>query len=83
MRPLETAINACGGQAGLAAELGVKPQNVWNWLNRSNGTVPAEYCPAIERVTMKRGQPVTCEQLRPDVEWAVLRATPEPSHAAG
>lgn len=31
--------------------------------------VPAEYCPRIERLTG-----VKCEELRPDIEWAVLRA---------
>ena len=32
--------------------------------------VPAERCPDIERVT---GGAVTCEDLRPDVDWSVLR----------
>lgn len=35
--------------------------------------VPAEFCPLIERATRERGRPVLCEQLRPDVEWRVLR----------
>lgn len=34
--------------------------------------VPAEHCPAIERLVNRA---VTCEQLRPDVDWAVLRST--------
>lgn len=38
------------------------------WKQRQN--VPAEYCPAIERAT---GGMVRCEELRPDVEWDVLR----------
>jgi len=38
------------------------------WLHR--GKVPADYCPTIERVT---GGAVRCEDLRPDVEWSVLR----------
>lgn len=32
--------------------------------------VPAEHCPAIEGAV---NGAVTCEQLRPDVDWAVLR----------
>ncbi|WP_084199166.1 transcriptional regulator [Noviherbaspirillum autotrophicum] len=52
----------------------VSYQVVQQWLiNR----VPADYCPSIERITDRE---VTCEQLRPDVEWAVLRfscAAPE------
>lgn len=34
--------------------------------------VPAERCPAIEKATAGA---VTCEELRPDVDWAYLRAT--------
>ena len=37
--------------------------------------IPAEHCPAIERET---GGVIRCEDLRPDVEWGVLRqASPE------
>ncbi|MDY2947068.1 MAG: helix-turn-helix domain-containing protein [Mannheimia varigena] len=32
--------------------------------------VPAERCPEIEKFTEGK---VTCEELRPDVDWAVLR----------
>lgn len=32
--------------------------------------IPAEYCPSIERLVNRA---VTCEQLRPDVDWAYLR----------
>lgn len=55
---------------------------------KARGNVPAERCPAIERFTKDKvrelgaGEPVTCEQLRPDVAWEVLReqSTPEPTH---
>lgn len=47
----------------------MRPQVVGNWRHRG---VPAEYCPAIERAT--RGT-VRCEDLRPDIDWAVLRCT--------
>ena len=59
------------------------------WLARRK--VPAEQCPKIERVTRQfaadKGDPsliVTCEQLRPDVAWDVLRlqASPEPEQQA-
>lgn len=52
----------------LAKRLGIAPQVVNNWKRR--GRVPADYCPAIERVT---GEKVRCEDLRPDVDWAYLR----------
>jgi DNA-binding transcriptional regulator YdaS (Cro superfamily) len=62
------AIIAVGGPAKLAACLEVTPQVVINWRKRG---VPAERCPAIERATHGL---VRCEELRPDVDWAVLRA---------
>lgn len=67
---LNQAISHLGGQTALAHAVKVKQQQVWNWINRSGGRVPAEHCPAIERAT---GGAVRCEDLRPDVEWAVLR----------
>jgi DNA-binding transcriptional regulator YdaS (Cro superfamily) len=36
--------------------------------------VPAAHCPSIERAT--KGA-VRCEDLRPDVDWAVLRNSSE------
>lgn len=90
MKPLEKAIQCCEGQAGLASAIGgeVKQQHVWNWLNRSEGKVPAEHCPAIEFATRRiatercdESLVVTCEELRPDVKWDVVRdnAAPEPA----
>lgn len=40
--------------------------------------VPAEMCPRIERAT---NGAVRCEDLRPDVDWAFLRATDCPTAA--
>jgi DNA-binding transcriptional regulator YdaS (Cro superfamily) len=70
MKILKIAVDAAGGQAALAAAIGVKQQHVWNWLNREGARVPAEHCPAIERATQGA---VRCEDLRPDVAWDVLR----------
>jgi DNA-binding transcriptional regulator YdaS (Cro superfamily) len=72
MTALQKAIEAAGGQTALAKSIGVVQQLVWNWLNRSEGRVPAEHCIAIERAT---GGAVRCEDLRPDIEWGVLRGT--------
>ena len=55
------------GLTRLARELGLRPQAVSNWRSRG---VPAEYCPANERATQGR---VRCEDVRPDVDWSVLR----------
>lgn len=68
MNALQRAVDRLGSQTELARALGVVQQQVWNWLSR--GRVPAEHCPAIERAT---GGAVRCEDLRPDVDWAVLR----------
>jgi DNA-binding transcriptional regulator YdaS (Cro superfamily) len=67
MDALDEAVKKAGSQAALAAMCGVVQGAVSNW--KSRGTVPAEYCPAIEK-----GTGVACERLRPDVDWAFIRA---------
>lgn len=69
MDALMRAIQHVGSQSGLARYIGSTPQTVSNWIKRGN--VPAEHCPAIERAT---GGKVRCEEIRPDVEWGILRA---------
>lgn len=70
MDGLRKAIDAAGSASALAAALGVSIQRLTNWTSRG---VPAEQCPAIERYTRQIGSPVTCEELRPDIDWGVLR----------
>lgn len=65
MSALRVAYAKVGGPSALARLLGVSPQTVTNWMARR---VPTEMCPRIERLTGVR-----CEDLRPDVEWGVLR----------
>jgi DNA-binding transcriptional regulator YdaS (Cro superfamily) len=55
----------------LAALIGAPSALVSQWKTGVR-KVPAERCPAIERAT---GGAVRCEDLRPDVDWAYLRAT--------
>lgn len=70
---LQRAAKVLGGQAALAALLDFKDRrNVWPWFN-TDRPFPAEYCPPVERETRARGEVVTCEELRPDVAWGVLR----------
>lgn len=77
---LARAAAALGGQAALASAIGFQDRRaVWPWFNQDR-RVPAEHCPKIERETRRiadeKGDPslvVTCEQLRPDVAWDVLR----------
>lgn len=65
MSALIRAIDQAGGQRALAEALGVKQQNVWNWLNRDQ-RVPAEHCAAIEHATG-----VSRWELRPEDWWRV------------
>lgn len=87
LEALQRAAHALGGQAALASALGFADRrNVWPWFQGRR--VPAEHCPAIERATREaakgRGDPsmvVSCEELRPDVAWGVLREQAAASHA--
>lgn len=58
-------------QVDLARVLGVTQGAVHQWANGMT-RVAIERCIAIERAT---GRAVTCEDLRPDVDWGFLRAT--------
>lgn len=68
--PLERAIDIVGSQAALAKALGVKPQHIWNWINRDK-KVPAEQVLLIEAAT--RGE-VKRHELRPDIYPPTERA---------
>lgn len=57
---LSAASKSRGGEEITAAR-------IWNWINRDK-KAPAEFCPDIEALTGVR-----CEDLSPDVNWAVLR----------
>lgn len=65
---LKRAFEELGGVVNAASVLGVpdgRYQTLQSWVRNR---VPAEYCPLIEQKTG-----VKCEELRPDVAWAVLR----------
>ena len=72
MTPLDRSIEVLGSVSAMASLLGIAASGPSMW--RSRGRVPAEHCPSIERETRAAGNAVTCEELRPDVDWAVLRA---------
>lgn len=69
MNAISRAAKAAGGQAKLAGLLDVTPPMVNQWV-KGTRPIPAERCPEIEAATGVR-----CEDLRPDVNWAVLRGT--------
>jgi len=75
MAALDDAIKAAGTAKSLAERINVSGSAVGMWKLRKS--VPAEFCPAIERETG-----VSCERLRPDVPWDVLRMQSEPETRA-
>jgi DNA-binding transcriptional regulator YdaS (Cro superfamily) len=56
-------------QRALADRLGVTPALIWQWIN-GRRPIAVEQAIAIER---ESGGVVTCEEMRPDVDWAYLR----------
>lgn len=69
--PIDVAADLLGSQAALATALGVTRAAVTQWKDDGRRT-PAEHCPLIERLT---NGIVTCEQLRPDMAWGVIRGS--------
>jgi DNA-binding transcriptional regulator YdaS (Cro superfamily) len=68
---LDRAIECAGTMTALAEALCLTKGAIYQWKIRG-GRVPAEHCPTIERLTLRR---VSCEDLRPDVEWGYLRGS--------
>lgn len=66
---IKDIIRDAGGAAAVAAELRLGVSAVNNWPLR--GQIPAEHCPSLERLS---GGKRRCEEMRPDVEWQVLRS---------
>lgn len=77
IKALDEAVQIAGGVGVLASKVGAAASAPSMWRKRQS--IPAEYCPAIERETG-----VKCERLRPNVAWDVLRMqagveSPEPA----
>ena len=72
MNAIKRAIKVVGSQSALAEALGIKQPTVSEWV-RGGRPLPLERCIDIERVTRALGKAVTCEELRPDIPWHVLR----------
>ncbi|WP_150590745.1 helix-turn-helix domain-containing protein [Pandoraea eparura] len=74
-KPLDKAIRIVGSATKLASALGVTKSAVGQW-GEEGRRVPAEHCPEIERLT---GHAVLCEELRPDIDWMVVKERLRPS----
>ena len=77
MNPIQDAINLAGNISIFARQIGVTPQAVCFWRDGKR-QIPADKCPLIEQVTAGA---VSCERLRPDVAWSVIRNMPELAQA--
>lgn len=71
---IRKACEVVGGQAAMSRKLCVSSPTVNQWVMGVR-QIPAERCPAIEKATEGI---VTCEDLRPDVDWDYLRRTASP-----
>lgn len=71
LEAIQEACKAVGGQAAMSRRLGVSSPTVNQWTTGTR-QIPAERCPEIEKAT---NGAVTCEDLRPDVDWKYLRGT--------
>ena len=67
------AVEIVGNQQKLATYLTVTPGAI-NAVCKGRRGVPARWAPLIERAT---GGAVRCEQLRPDIDWAIVRQSGE------
>lgn len=67
-----------GASVRLARAIGVAPAVVSQWICGIR-PIPAERCPAIEAAT---DGAVTCEDLRPDVPWHLIRQKLRPGDTA-
>lgn len=69
-KSIQRAIEYFGGtQSALAKKVNVSRAQVWQWLNNIN-SVSLEKSIEIED---KTSGVVRCEDLRPDVNWSVIR----------
>ena len=78
MNPIQDAIDHVGSISNFARLLGVTPQAVCFWRDGKR-RIPADKCPLIEQAT---GGAISCEVLRPDVMWSIIRNQPELATAA-
>jgi DNA-binding transcriptional regulator YdaS (Cro superfamily) len=72
LQAIRSAVDSLGGPSAAARILDCSPQAVIFWM-KGERTLPAERAIELEKAT---GGTWRAEALRPDVEWAVIRATP-------
>lgn len=70
MSTISKAVELLGGPSAAARALSVSPQAVSFWM-AGKRFPSAETCIAIEKAT---GGMVKVEDIRPDIDWSVVRA---------
>jgi DNA-binding transcriptional regulator YdaS (Cro superfamily) len=69
---LDRAWRIVGSKGALTEAVGLKKQGMTPYYEGER-PFPSDYCPVVERLTSEAGEPVLCEELRPDIPWGVLR----------
>lgn len=60
-----------GGSCKVARLLGVKSQAVSIWIRKNS--IPLKRIPSLEKIAKEKGLPIRAENMRPDIEWKILR----------
>lgn len=64
-------IRKLGGPVRVGRQLGIRSQAVSLWIRADR--IPAGRVPQLERMAREHGTDVRAEDMRPDIEWSVLR----------
>ena len=64
-------VKSLGGPVSIGRHLGIRSQAVSLWIRKDR--IPADRVPQLERLARQLGSDVRAEQMRPDIEWAVIR----------
>jgi DNA-binding transcriptional regulator YdaS (Cro superfamily) len=64
-------VKRLGGPVSIGRHLGIRSQAVSLWIRKDR--IPADRVPQLERLARELGSDVRAEQMRPDIEWAVIR----------
>lgn len=64
-------VKRLGGPVSIGRHLGIRSQAVSLWIRKDR--IPADRVPQLERLARQIGSDVRAEQMRPDIEWAVIR----------
>ena len=64
-------VKQLGGPVSVGRHLHIRSQAVSQWIRKNR--IPAERVPELIRFGRERGVELRAEQMRPDIDWSVLR----------